>query len=403
MSSFKFEARRATVDDLPRLKELWALMQIPDGELEKQLTDFQVVTDETGLVIGSLALQLSFRQARIHSEAFEDFSLAEYARPVLWARIQTLAVNHGLTRLWTQEQSPFWSRNGFQSGAEDDLAKLPSTWDRFSPGWLTLKLKDEDALASLDKEFALFVESEKQQRGQLIGQAKIVKTAVVAGITSAGSTNMEEGLAVGFQLASSHKFAGTTRVMLFTDERPNVGNTDAKSFMGMARDASRAGVGMTTVGVGVQFGAELATAVSSVRGGNLFFFADVGKMQKKFEDEFDTMVTELAYDLKLEVKPGSGLKIAGVYGIPGKALKWQDGGAIAATLGARGRDGGAQHLARSRPRGACRRGVDQCSRHPVVHMLVQVGVYERFHWQRIYAANLRAGMSQPNDVGIQRQ
>lgn len=182
MSSFNFQARRATVDDLPRLKELWALMRIPDGELEKQLTDFQVVTDEAGLVIGSLAMQLHLRHARIHSEAYEDFSLAEYARPVLWARIQTLATNHGIARLWTQEQSPYWSRNGFVPAVEDTLEKLPSAWDRFSPGWLSLKLKDEDAMASLDKEFALFVESEKQQRGQLIDQAKIVKTAVVTGI-----------------------------------------------------------------------------------------------------------------------------------------------------------------------------------------------------------------------------
>lgn len=154
----------------------------------------------------------------------------------------------------------------------------------------------------------------------------------ISGITSAGSTNMEEGLAVGFQLANAHKFAGSTRVMLFTDERPNVGNTDAKSFMGMARDASRSGIGMTTIGVGVQFGAELATAISSVRGGNLFFFPDTQKMQKVFEEEFDTMVTELAYDMKLELRPAKGLKIAGVYGIPGKALKWIDGGAISLSI-----------------------------------------------------------------------
>jgi len=151
-------------------------------------------------------------------------------------------------------------------------------------------------------------------------------------IESAGSTNMEEGLAVGFQLASSHKFAGSTRVMLFTDERPNVGNTDKGSFMGMARAASKSGVGMTTVGVGVQFGAELATAISSMRGGNLFFFPDAKRMEKVFEEEFDTMVTELAYDLQLEVRPAKGLKIAGVYGIPGQALKWLDGGAISLSV-----------------------------------------------------------------------
>jgi Ca-activated chloride channel family protein len=154
----------------------------------------------------------------------------------------------------------------------------------------------------------------------------------IAGIVSSGSTNMEEGLAVGFQLASSRRFKGSTRVMLFTDERPNVGNTDAKSFMGMARDASRSGVGMTTVGVGVQFGAELATAISSVRGGNLFFFPDAGRMQKVFEEDFDTMVTELAHDMKLELRPARGLKIVGVYGIPGKALKWLDGGAISVSV-----------------------------------------------------------------------
>ncbi len=182
MSSFKFEARRATLDDLPRLKELWALMQMPDGDLERQLTDFQVVVDETGRVVGGIALQLSHRHARLHSEAFEDFSLAEYARPALWARIQTLATNHGLARLWTRESSPFWTHNGFRPAAEDDLEKLPSQWGRFNAGWLTLKLRDEEAIASLDKEFALFVESEKQQRTQLIGQAKVIKTVAVAGI-----------------------------------------------------------------------------------------------------------------------------------------------------------------------------------------------------------------------------
>jgi Ca-activated chloride channel family protein len=74
-------------------------------------------------------------------------------------------------------------------------------------------------------------------------------------IASAGSTAMEEGLRVGFDLALRTRpaFHGTTRVMLFTDERPNVGATDEDSFRGMAREGSRRGVGMTTVGVGVQF------------------------------------------------------------------------------------------------------------------------------------------------------
>lgn len=154
--------------------------------------------------------------------------------------------------------------------------------------------------------------------------------AQIAGIQSAGSTAMEEGLRVGFDLAraSAPGFDGTTRVMLFTDERPNVGRTDAQSFMGMAEAASRGGVGMTTIGVGTIFGAELATKVSSVRGGNLFFFPDAATMEDVFEKEFDLMVTELAYDMALTVTPAPGLDLAGVYGLPGDAIAWGPDGAI---------------------------------------------------------------------------
>ena len=36
--------------------------------------------------------------------------------------------------------------------------------------------------------------------------------------------------------------------------------------------------------------------------------------------------------MQLELRPAKGLKIAGVYGIPGKALKWIDGGAISLSI-----------------------------------------------------------------------
>ena len=78
-------------------------------------------------------------------------------------------------------------------------------------------------------------------------------------IESAGSTNMEAGLKVGYETAFASKdgFKGVTRVMLFTDEQPNVGRTDAASFMGMARVASNKGIGLTTIGGGTQFDARI--------------------------------------------------------------------------------------------------------------------------------------------------
>jgi len=142
-------------------------------------------------------------------------------------------------------------------------------------------------------------------------------------IESSGSTNMEEGLKVGFELArhSQKSFQGRTRLMQFTDERPNVGDTSAGGFMGLMEAGSLDGIGQTTIGVGEQFGAELASRVSAVRGGNLFYFANATEMEKTFDEDLDTLVTELAYDLDVAIQPAPGLKIVGVYGVPGELLK----------------------------------------------------------------------------------
>jgi hypothetical protein len=50
------------------------------------------------------------------------------------------------------------------------------------------------------------------------------------------------------KMTIDQRFDGTTRVMLFTDEQPNVGRTDATSFAAMAEEASRGGIGLTTIG-----------------------------------------------------------------------------------------------------------------------------------------------------------
>jgi len=183
MSLLKVNARRATVEDLPRLKELWAIMRFDVEDLERHLTDFQVAETIDGEIVGCIAFQIASKQGCIHSESYEDFSHADRGRPELWARIGMMAQNHGLNRLWTREDSPFWTRSGFSLATEAELAKRPAVWDKATGNWHTLKLRDEEAMASMEKEFALFVESEKQQRSELLGKAKVIKVLVLLGIT----------------------------------------------------------------------------------------------------------------------------------------------------------------------------------------------------------------------------
>lgn len=178
MNPSSYRIRRATLDDVSSLRSLWEKMRFSAGELEKRLTEFQIVEGPKGEVEGALGFQVIGRYARIHSEAFHDFAIADTVRPLLWGRIQALALNHGVVRLWTQEESPFWTHNGFLPARAATLEKLPDAWERAASKWLTLQLKDEEAITSLEKEFALFMESEKQRSTRALDQARRLKVVV---------------------------------------------------------------------------------------------------------------------------------------------------------------------------------------------------------------------------------
>jgi N-acetylglutamate synthase-like GNAT family acetyltransferase len=176
MSSPNPRVRRATLEDLPGLKVLWSSMHFPAEQLEKRLTEFQLVESADGKLLGALGIQILRQHAWLHSESYHDFSVADAVRPLLLERLRSLASNHGVFRLWTREKSPFWTRHGFQPALPEALKKLPEAWADAGPGWLTLQLKDEEAILSIEKELALFMDSEKRRTQRALKQARAMKT-----------------------------------------------------------------------------------------------------------------------------------------------------------------------------------------------------------------------------------
>jgi len=142
MNPSDYQVRRATLDDIAALKALWQTMRYAEGELEKRLTEFQVVEGPGKKVVGALGFQMAERQGQIHSETFADFAIADAMRPLFWSRVQSLAANHGIFRLWTQERAPFWTQTGFQPATDKVISKIPAVWADASANWLTLQLKD---------------------------------------------------------------------------------------------------------------------------------------------------------------------------------------------------------------------------------------------------------------------
>ena len=177
MNPNDFKVRRATVEDLPALSALWKSMNFGLLDLEKRLTEFQVVEDPKGNLAGAIGYQMQGKQALIHSEGFTDFSLADTLRPLLWERLKMLAANHGTVRVWSREDSRFWTQETLTKPDAEALEKLPATWVIQSADWHTLKLREDvEEVLSLDKEFAMFAEAERERSRSALNQAKVLKT-----------------------------------------------------------------------------------------------------------------------------------------------------------------------------------------------------------------------------------
>jgi N-acetylglutamate synthase-like GNAT family acetyltransferase len=174
-----FRVRRATVDDLAALVAMWTPMQFDVVKLEKRLTEFQVAELADGRVVGAIGFQIIGRDALVHHEAFADYALADPVRDAVWHRMEKIAANHGICRVWTQEVAPFWDHNGFLPPSGELVEKLPAGLDR-QASWLAVQLREEVQLAKpvVEAEFEQYLSTERQKTERLAQKAKTLKIFV---------------------------------------------------------------------------------------------------------------------------------------------------------------------------------------------------------------------------------
>jgi len=172
-----FSVRRATTDDLAQLVALWQAAQLPSRELEKRFTEFQIAEDADGNLAGAIGLQIAGQEGKIHNETFADFGLTDTLRPLLWQRLQMVAQNHGLFRVWTEESAPFWKKDaGFSVASNELLKELPAGLGASQTGWLMLQLREIAASPiSLAKEFEKFREMSKAETEKAFRHARALK------------------------------------------------------------------------------------------------------------------------------------------------------------------------------------------------------------------------------------
>jgi len=150
------------------------------------------------------------------------------------------------------------------------------------------------------------------------GDARSAIARVIAGLSEAGSTDMEGGLRRAYELGRSARAAGRTnvRIVLFTDVQPNVGATSPSAFDQLVTAGAAAGVDLTVVALGVGIGPEVLQSMANQRGANAFSLVTTGDVARFLADQDPWFAAPIATALRVSVRLGAGLAIDRGYGFP---------------------------------------------------------------------------------------
>lgn len=147
--------------------------------------------------------------------------------------------------------------------------------------------------------------------------AMAIKTAL-DDVEARSGTSVAAGMRRGFQVTADQS-SGTRadRLLVFTDAllQP-VAQGRVPDFVEAMQDYADDGIGATIFGVGIDFGHEVAYEISQVRGGSYFFLSDYDRIVSVFDEDFDFLVTPVAYDVELTASIPIEFDVEGVYGIP---------------------------------------------------------------------------------------
>jgi len=152
---------------------------------------------------------------------------------------------------------------------------------------------------------------------------------LVSRVSDDGSTDLEAALAAGFDALEDVRGEGRSdRVLLITDAQPTAGRQGKSAFVSLAEARAAEGYGLTVVGVGLDFGQELSLAISRMPGGNYIYLENEKKLAERLGDEFDKVVTPLAWDLEMRVEPLPGYRIVQAFGVPSWVADEGDGAVV---------------------------------------------------------------------------
>ncbi|MBZ0275014.1 MAG: von Willebrand factor type A domain-containing protein, partial [Anaerolineae bacterium] len=132
------------------------------------------------------------------------------------------------------------------------------------------------------------------------------KDTILAAVNSLhpeGSTNVEDGLRLGYQMAQTNKRDGTlTRVIVLSDGVANVGNTGPDSILKTVQDGVQDGITLSTIGFGMgNYNDVLMEQLANDGNGNYYYVDTLREARRVFVYNLTGTLQVIAYDAKVQV------------------------------------------------------------------------------------------------------
>lgn len=138
-------------------------------------------------------------------------------------------------------------------------------------------------------------------------------------IKPGGYTNIEAGLTLGYKEAlKNHQKDATNRVILLTDGITNRGVIEPKEIADISVVYNDKGIDLSTIGVGQDLNHGLLNTLAKSGRGLFHFVANSDDIEKVFDKEIQSLLSQVALEPELEIEFPRGAEIENIYGFDPK-------------------------------------------------------------------------------------
>lgn len=143
----------------------------------------------------------------------------------------------------------------------------------------------------------------------------------IKALPARGGTNLYEGLQVGRAELWRAPAVGVRRMVLLSDGYPTAGLTEPAALIALAEQAAAESIGLSTMGVGLEFNEDLLAGLADAGGGRYHYVNDPNRLAQMFSEELAVAGSLVGQGLRLELDL-HGARALEVYGYtprPGEA------------------------------------------------------------------------------------